>query len=93
MKHTPGPWELAVSFPIPTVKGNGESIARIMWISVYPEQQAANARLIAAAPELLELLIKLRQCDRDQHGHDRDLWGINAEIDAAITKATGEDTP
>ncbi len=61
-KHTPGPWQLIKSIHPTTVlssKGEGYSIA-----SVYDpnrgshatKESMANARLIAAAPDMLEAL-------------------------------------
>ena len=47
---------------------------------------SANARLIAAAPELLEALVLL--LDQDDNG-DGEIW-VRAKARAAIAKATGE---
>ena len=59
-KHTPGPWEVVVQpFADPDAKGNtiysveGYGIGRIWDENGNPENYA-NARLIAAAPDLLE---------------------------------------
>lgn len=50
--HTPGPWTLGPLDPCGVLRPDGRSIA---WCSAYPEEQAhADARLIAAAPELLQ---------------------------------------
>ena len=53
----------------------------------YGPQQEANARLIAAAPDLLEALIELADCGAEAWGEDRPCvkWAR-----AAIAKATGE---
>ena len=53
----------------------------------YGPQQEANARLIAAAPDLLESLIELADCGAEAWGEDRPCvkWAR-----AAIAKATGE---
>jgi hypothetical protein len=49
-KHTPGPWRVDIA---DTVKGpNGERVADA-WIHEAIEVSEANARLIAAAPDLL----------------------------------------
>ena len=64
-KHTPGPWEY---FPAKdqdgdetiSVRGDGEFIATLDTVSInfgpfrLPKNGEANARLIAAAPDLLE---------------------------------------
>ena len=100
-KHTPGPWE--------TDRNNVHTgqIATIHhclnndWVEVWSEnwpideaEQEANARLIAAAPELLEALIKAEQMFRDVGfitEADRLRPGsLGSEIRAAIAKATGE---
>lgn len=53
----------------------------------YGPQQEANARLIAAAPDLLEALIELADCGAEAWGEVRPCvkWAR-----AAIAKATGE---
>lgn len=91
--HTPGPWTTdgwsveAVASPFPFVVA----------IAADPDQevrdpvsQAANARLIAAAPDLLEALYRLTtECELDglnpKAGYD--CWLSVAR--AAIAKATG----
>lgn len=53
--HTPGPWvavELPTAIAIKSHMGNVANIQR----GSMREQQQANARLIAAAPDLLEAL-------------------------------------
>jgi hypothetical protein len=63
--------------------------------SVSEEQGAADGRLIAAAPELLEVLIELQQhvirhaCswdDSDNGTHHHPVWARTANV---IAKATG----
>ena len=56
-KHTPGPWNIVESNKIDEeahIQTDLKSICR-MWIQM-DSQDMANARLIAAAPELLEAL-------------------------------------
>jgi hypothetical protein len=60
-KWTPGPWEIA-SYSASTVKAGKQVIAIVY--GDHPkcepdERQAANTKLIAAAPDLYEALIKL----------------------------------
>ena len=90
-KHTPGPWKLdrnSVLIPI----------APYEWAEAYGGTEA-NARLIAAAPELLEALRVFVSCsvtvstEIDERGHR---W-TEAYLDqalpiarAAIAKATEE---
>jgi hypothetical protein len=90
-KHTPGPW-IADGYNVRV--RNGRYIAYTgpshTPPSEYPKQCAeedkANARLIAAAPELLEALENLMEtCEYGDHNADE----YNAAV-AAIAKAKGE---
>ena len=56
MKHTPGPWEVE-----PLRKGAPWHLIRPVsdpeqWIAQVPDPDSADARLIAAAPDMLEEL-------------------------------------
>ena len=53
--HAPGPWQLAIG-AIVYNDGRGPNALRIATVQQRGKPQAANARLIAAAPELLEAL-------------------------------------
>ena len=110
-KHTPGPWWLGVSehgrhFRAVDAKGHGE-LATVVWLmdddDLYcapsPECEA-NARLIAAAPDLLEALIKVTTTLAwNAHGecraiHDGPIMPSSQAIEvarAAIAKAKGEE--
>ena len=90
--HTPGPWH--VEHHIGDwflITPRNHIIAETASTSVAPtySQQSANARLIAAAPELLEALedalntIKALDEDYDERGSYR-------RGEAAIAKAKGE---
>jgi hypothetical protein len=68
--HTPGPWEFFDALdtegdPTISIRGDGEFIATMDTCSknggpyVLPPKGQANARLIAAAPELLALCKEL----------------------------------
>lgn len=102
-KHTPGPWHVGIGngqgsiFPDigrTRLEAGGTALYPIAsinsgWDAV---EDTANARLIAAAPELLEALTMVRDAD-DNHKLD----GLpiiplaaRAKIGAAIAKATGE---
>lgn len=81
--HTPGPW---------TIQGNCSVKAPDGWTvaMAWPHPKvdgpmAKNARLIAAAPELLEALILARKA---LHGL-ADPKFVSAVCDELITKATG----
>ena len=101
-KHTPGPWNIGSSdLPVSRMsihcKGHKDSchstVALMVSrgaIGISPDEEFANARLIAAAPELLEAL---EDCVAVM---DRELAGLKAiqpelsSARAAIAKATGE---
>ena len=64
-KHTPGPWEAIgnlVRSPMDKESGSGVQLAECAdryYQKVNSDEAKANARLIAAAPELLEALVLL----------------------------------
>ena len=83
-KHTPGPWNLyddTASTGRIEIVALGKTVARI-YRSV-PEEDLPNARLIAAAPEMLYALKSLKRILTV----DSPEWNA---ADAAIAKATGE---
>jgi hypothetical protein len=105
---TPGPWRVDESFAMPAViapcypkgmtcvavvYGPGEIVSRIPPAQSTTEQHA-NARLIAAAPELLEALKEAKELIQFFHGDPA--WEIYdssspemKRLNAAISKATG----
>lgn len=98
MKFTPGPW--ANHGRIPGTPGLPHSVvaAKTLIARVYSEafgdeaQELANARLIAAAPELLEALTNLLAWAQDVHTPGKDA-GLNYtgmdDARVALKKATG----
>lgn len=103
-RHTPGPWDYDMDYVVAPDLGGRYPDIYIAEIAhsddegriASPEQQDANRRLIAAAPELLEALDYLLE-----QTVDMDLkYGIGlaegeeearAKALAAIAKATGQD--
>jgi hypothetical protein len=90
-KHTPGPWVVDGKQAWVTQGTRDLPIAALLWpTSLRSEDETmANARLIAAAPELLEALIDLRRqvheaCARDGEGDFE-----TGRAAASIAKATG----
>lgn len=88
-KHTPGPW---TAFQRP--KEEGTNYWRITFTDRSSDSLVgycgeANARLIAAAPELLEALVMVRDADNDcaRDGLPTIPRTARAAIDAAITRA------
>jgi hypothetical protein len=70
-KHTKGPWE-SHNGEVTTQQVNGRSFRRIAAVQDYgmgslPEVDEANARLIAAAPDLLEAL-RAMLAEAEQYG-------------------------
>lgn len=89
-KGTPGPWSSAGGNGIDetiggAVHGGGKTICLILGKGIGKEQAISNAKLIAAAPELLEQLIRLRNKIAGYHHDDHHL----DIVDAAINKALG----
>jgi hypothetical protein len=87
-KHTPGPWSLSTCGDF-IVDKTGGSIARIFWAG-HSEEAEHNARLIAAAPELLSIVKKLAYNEGmiGEEDFRRAMWPI---MMAAIAKTEGED--
>ena len=91
MSHTPGPWEVDTeeeegrSWVV--IRGAGFYIANVSG-GIGPGITEANASLIAAAPDLLEALIAVRDDFDDDCTAERG-EEIRAQIAAAIAKATG----
>jgi hypothetical protein len=91
-KHTPGPWRVGKGGPngCPTVgTEKGLMVAMVSHGNSHPTQ--ANARLIAAAPDLLEALEWALDA-WDTHNRTGDPMQGDWESDAiaAIAKAKGE---
>lgn len=93
-KHTPGPWKVA-AIPGAVIAMDNTTIAKVF----YGERSVcdANARLIAAAPELFEALgSALRLGDHDgackamARGGPEDCICWVAAAHAAIAKAEGK---
>jgi hypothetical protein len=84
-KHTRGPWKVHTddeNCGIYTVHAKE---------SIYPDNDEANARLIAAAPELLkELEAALEIIEGEYPADDEIAAPVMKKIRAAIAKARGE---
>ncbi len=90
-KHTPGPWSLPFITERPIqqeVFGPDERIARVeLPGNSRHDEQVANARLIAAAPELLDALEKLLH--ETDEGTQLCAREFAEQAKAAIAKAKG----
>jgi len=61
------------------------------WVSERPqEEQEANARLITAAPDLLEIARELAAWEEDPDRYAGDLADLAHDARAAIAKAEGK---
>lgn len=92
--YTPGPWKVLASDVMKSIEigAGSEAFARIYPSSHrWPNPTAeANARLIAAAPDLLDALKKLRRFVAEgQQMNGREFVGLGIEVNAAIEKADG----
>lgn len=97
MTHTPGPWQIGGE--LISKEGSNLEIASV-WsksanrrFSPSQSEADANARLIAAAPELLEALQTL--LDKVDHKRynvrtDLDFFLADAAAQTAIARATGD---
>jgi hypothetical protein len=94
MRHTPGPWQTDQAehdAPYQDIRIHaGKGSICCVWIDDAPlhdynAEQRANARLIAAAPELLEALKAMLE-------NGQDYTATRDKARAAIAKATGEKT-
>lgn len=100
-KHTPGPWKWLHNLDGHSMTINKDSktpIAGISGMGLHVGQDVAesNARLIAAAPDLLEAqrdLVNLAEAAMKQannNGAEYDIDGELAAARAAIAKAEGQ---
>lgn len=95
-KHTPGPWYHTGREFNDVRDSDDELVAVALHLRVgQPErslQEAeANARLISAAPDLLEALELMYACYADPSwiSHKQQEDKIHAQVRSAIAKATG----
>ena len=88
-KGTPGPWNYCADEPDWVTDSNDNiAVARVTRYNTDAEAQHANAKLIAAAPELLEVLKLILSYHDDGNCvlHKEDV----SMARAAINKALGE---
>jgi hypothetical protein len=90
-KHTPGEWEVWGGGLNIRTKNNQKFIACCGASGYDQEELKANARLIAAAPELLEALKIAYSADfRQRLATDAQLNNWEKQIITAISKAEGK---
>ena len=83
-KYTPGPWIARMNCDV--IAGE-RRVADCMtgWL----KEGRANAKLIAAAPDMLDMLIELQECAQYWSEYDVPL-GIVDRLNAVIEKAKGD---
>ena len=89
MTHTPGPWIVdgKPGYEAPEIHAGNRRIARVLYhLGSEDREVDANARLMAAAPDLLEAC-KLTIDDIGEHGGPNSVYKA---CTAAIAKAEGE---
>lgn len=104
VKHTPGPWSIVIDDTggeftgWPSIVASPEIDCSVIhragfkqkfWGDLSQRECIANARLIAAAPDLLEALQRLLNAENDEYLTP---IGVKNLARAAIAKATGKDT-
>jgi hypothetical protein len=99
-KHTPGPWQSRHDHDTNTMviesleAGTPWHELAVVRSTIGQRVDPANARLIAAAPDLLAALGEL-VAEADEHpgweGHDPDTFGFDLAR-AAIARAEGDET-
>lgn len=84
-KHTPGPWRVGESCRTADIKAGYNALIARVEIESAGDRGDANARLIAAAPDLLEVCKRVRDgLDAGEHPGQ-----FASMLDAAIRKAEG----
>lgn len=81
---TPGPWHVGAGLMV--CASDGSAVARCASTRGKFEYEKPNAYLIAAAPELLEILQAVYDW---QHGHGSGIGCTEADMRALIAKAKG----
>jgi len=99
MNHTPGPWESVIGTRkdgmgeeiLVTTAGQQRIVAKVSPADKMDEQDVPNARLIAAAPELVEAcLVAVVYLDELMQDLSGDVWWENhlrTQLRAALAKA------
>lgn len=86
-KHTPGPWKAVKCGVTNTIEtNNGASLLAMM--DHYTDEDEANAKLMAAAPEMLEALEELKATN-SYWWQDVD-ENLLVKIESVIKKAKGD---
>lgn len=93
MRHTPGPWQVQITGgEVECVSGSQPGLWAVVNGPDY-ETRAANAQLIAAAPDLawaLERMLREHDALQMASGSTEDRWEAATYARAMLAKARGE---
>jgi hypothetical protein len=98
-KHTPGPWSIQGQWQLKTDTGEWVDAECVeapkwgiigAWVDASCDEAAANARLVAAAPELLEAC-KSMLSSGGLIGDRPDVLSAVQKLRRAVAKAEGRD--
>jgi len=93
MKHTQGPWKVEIHNSVTEVWNQNTYIASVRHdlfkTTEKSKQYESNARLIAAAPEMIELLIKVSSHIDEMYNLRNTDLDLQNEINLLIKKAKG----
>ena len=87
--HTPGPWREDEDAIEVVLSENDDQIASVWRSDVGEDQQNANRRLIAAAPELLEAVKRAQRLADDLGDTSKGMWAWASDLEDLIAKAEG----
>jgi hypothetical protein len=73
-KHTPGPWRVQGENIGPIDTSDTQAYGMITPVAKvdrwdYPDEWQANARLLAASPEMFRILKKIVEAEQERHGY------------------------
>lgn len=85
-KHTQGTWQAKGGKVVSTLNPNYDTVVAQIPVGLSNSEKIANAKLIAAAPELLEALVWLRDQIPNLQG-EISMFGMDM-VTQAINKAT-----
>jgi hypothetical protein len=88
MTHTPGPWTYDAEFEVIFGPSPDYDTVAATFFDRPEDECEANARLVAAAPQLLEALQSLLRDEKALDDDDPNLIKTREKARAAIAKAT-----
>ena len=87
-EHTPGPWRAGGNHVFAGTSWGWIASTDSPYVSAL--EPTANARLIAAAPDMLAVCVAVDELSASPHAMTGPLWEIVDAARAAIAKAKGE---